>query len=94
MIENIDGFVWVFNGNSGRFAGGVFLDKETAEVWIRKHDLEGVLTKYPVGVGVYDWAIENDFFTPKKDKERSPEFIAKFTTASQEHYHYERDEEE
>ena len=48
-----------------------------------------MLTRYPLDVGVYDWAIENGKFTPKKDKHRTLEFIAGLTTASMDHHHYE-----
>jgi len=54
--------------------------------------LSGVLTAYPVDVGVMDWAIERNFFNVEKAnnavKLKDPEFIASFTTASQEHFHY------
>jgi hypothetical protein len=83
------GSVWVFNGATPGFAGGVFRDKDTALEWIAKYQLTGVLTRYPIDVGVYDWAVENGFFTPKKEKHRSPQFIGSFTTAGQEHYHFE-----
>ena len=51
--------------------------------------LSGVLTLYPVDVGVYEWAIEAGLFSPKKPHEEEPPFIGGFTTASQPHHHYE-----
>jgi len=84
--------VWVFHGASGRFASSVFTSKLKAEEWIKKHNLTGILTEYPLDEGVYDWAIENDFFTVKKDSQRESSFIQAFTTASQEHFHYENGE--
>jgi hypothetical protein len=81
--------IWIFNGSNSRFSSGVFTKKESAESWIKKNKLTGVLTLYPVDTGVYDWAIENGFFVPKKDSEKMPEFIQKFSSASQEHYHFE-----
>jgi hypothetical protein len=49
--------VWIFTGIEGRgFPGGVFLDRETAEEWIRKHRLWGTLTLYAVNVGNYEHA--------------------------------------
>jgi hypothetical protein len=83
------GSVWVFHGAGGRFTSGVFREKATAQEWIAKHTLTGMLTRYPIDVGVYDWAVGNGLFTPKADKQHSPEFIGRFTTASQEHYHFE-----
>lgn len=44
--------VWVFNGG-GDFPAGVFTTRELAEAWIAKHRLVGVLTKYPLDIGVY-----------------------------------------
>jgi len=81
--------VWVFVGVNGRFPSGVFSTKEIAQDWIREHGLSGLLTLYPLDQGVYDWAINNHMFSVKKESERYPEFIQRFTSASQEHYHYE-----
>lgn len=67
--------IWIFHGAKSTFSSGVFTDKEIAENWIKKHKLAGVLTLYPVNEGVYDWAINNKLFTPKKDSERASEFI-------------------
>lgn len=85
-------FVWIFNEVSRRypnFPGGVFLDRTTAEGWIRKYLLSGTLTKYPLNISVYDWAVDTGIYRPKKDSEISSAFIGAFTSASQEHYHYE-----
>ena len=81
--------VWIFNGENGRFSSGVFSSKEKADSWIEDNCLTGVLTLYPVDKGVYDWAIENGHFVPEKVLQKEPSFIQKFTSASQEHYHYE-----
>jgi len=80
--------VWVFNGG-GNFPSGVFSKKEIAEAWIAKHKLSGVLTKYPVDEGVYDWSLANGTFKIKKEEQTQPAFIQRFSSASQEHYHYE-----
>ncbi|GAA4748346.1 DUF7710 domain-containing protein [Flavisolibacter ginsenosidimutans] len=84
MIES----VWVFNGANANFSSGIFLDKSVADNWIKKNNLTGILTLYPLNKGVYDWAIEQGFFSPHTDAHFSPIFIQKFTSASQEHYHY------
>ena len=81
--------IWIFHGAGGRFTSGVFTDKAIAEEWITKNILTGVLTKYPINTSVYDWAISKSFFEPKKEEHKSAKFIQKFTSASQEHYHYE-----
>ena len=81
--------VWVFNGFNSRFPSGIFSDREKAEVWIKSHNLTGVLTLYPLDQGLYEWAIKKEFFIVSKEVEKTPEFVQKFTSASQEHYHYE-----
>jgi hypothetical protein len=81
--------VWVFNGPRSTFPSAIFSRKELADEWIKKNRLTGTLTAYPIDVAVYDWAISKGYFEPKKDEERSPAFIEKFSSGSQEHYHYE-----
>jgi hypothetical protein len=83
--------VWVFNSKSG-FPGGVFSSQEKAEELISSHKLSGMLTSYPVDWFVYDWAIAEGYFTPKSDRQKEPDFIGGFTSASQEHFHYENGE--
>ena len=80
--------VWIFNGPKGRFASGVFTEKNLAEIWIVKNQLTGTLTSYPVDLGVYQWALENGYFVAIKEHEKEPEFIANFSSASQDHFHY------
>jgi len=60
-----------------------------AENWILGNRLSGVLTSYPIDKSVYDWAIDNELFVPTNDTQKSADFIQKFTSASQEHFHYE-----
>jgi len=81
--------VWIFTGQKSQFPSGVFTQRETAERWIQQHALSGTLTAYPVDVGTYDWAVSAGHFTPKRDDQRSTEFIQRFSSATQEHYHYE-----
>ena len=85
-------FVWVFQGNEGRFVSGVFSTRAKAEVWILPNRHEGILTKTPVDICTYEWAVEEGHFTPKKPRHFEPGFIASFSSASQEHYHYWIDE--
>ena len=63
-----------------------------AEAFIHQYCLTGVLTRYPVGISVYDWAIQRELFKPKKPEQFQAGFIQRFTTASQKHYHYDPDE--
>jgi hypothetical protein len=85
--------VWVFNGSSARFPSGVFSDLEAAKGWISRNRLTGVLTAYPMNEGVFDWAIANDCtnLSPAKVqvKASDPNFVGSFTSASQEHFHFE-----
>ena len=81
--------VWVFTGPKAHFPSGVFTQRETAEQWIRQHGLSGTLTAYPLDVGTFDWAVSAGHFTPKRDDQQRAEFIQRFSSASQEHYHYE-----
>jgi len=81
--------IWIFNGPKANFPSGVFSTRDSAEEWIKKHSLSGTLTRYPVDISVYDWAISKTYFKPSKDKQTSADFIARFSSASQEHYHYE-----
>lgn len=85
-------FVWLFNGENGRFASAVFTELHIAEDWIKAYKLTGILTKYPLNVGVYDWALKEELFKVKKEDHQTSLFIGKFTSASQEHYHYENGE--
>jgi len=80
--------VWVFNGDKGRFPSGVFSTRERGEGWIKANRLSGTLTEYPVDISAYDWALENGNFKPKRDDQRSAEFIQNFSDASQAHEHY------
>ena len=83
-------FIYLFHSpEQSRFCRGVFTSVEFAEEWIRINSLTGVLTAYPINKGVYDWAIENGLFYPKWEKHNTPEFKAGFSSAYQEHYHYE-----
>ncbi|MET3493398.1 DUF7710 domain-containing protein [Variovorax boronicumulans] len=81
--------VWIFNGANAKFPSAVFVAREDAFAWIKKLELTGVLTKYPVGISVYDWAIESGNFKVKSEKGSTPEFIANFSSAAQEHVHFE-----
>jgi len=82
-------WVWVFNGDGGRFPGGVFTSREQAEKWIRARGLSGVLTAYPLDEGCFDWALRQQLVTGRAlNRGDDPTFVGSFTTASQEHHHY------
>lgn len=82
--------VWIFHGAGGQFTSGVFSSKERAIEWIEKYGLEGLLTKYPLDQGVFDWAVENGF-TDANQRSSSAATIQKFSSAAMEHYHFEND---
>ncbi len=88
--------IWVFKGVNSQFSGGVFDNLEAAEKWIKENSLTGVLTKYPINQGVFDWAKEKGLINMKpeklEEKKNDPIFVGGFTTASMEHYHYENGE--
>ncbi len=79
-------FVWVFNGG-GTFPSGVFSAREKAEAWIAGNRLSGCLTKYPLDIGAYEWAISEGHFKPKRDDQRTSGFIGRFA-CGHEHFHY------
>jgi hypothetical protein len=81
--------VWVFTGLGSPLPAGVFSTQEKAEGWIAAHRLSGTLSEYPLDVGVYDWALGQGLFTPRGEEQRTPEFIGRFSSASQQHHHYE-----
>ena len=85
--------VWIFHATGARFAGGAFEDFTLAEAWIGQHKLSGVLTAYPRDEGCFDWAIRTDSVGMKKEKldqkKNDPSFIGGFTSAAQDHIHFE-----
>jgi hypothetical protein len=81
--------VWGFVGEGARFPSGIFASIDDAEAWIRQHQLSGLLTQYPVGEGVFDWAVATGRFKPRPDKAITASFIGAFSTAFAEHHHYE-----
>ena len=82
--------VWVFNGTGGQFPGGIFSTRDGAEAWIRARHLTGVLTAYPLDEGCFDWAHRVGAVTGRaRDRGDDPSFVGSFSSAVQEHYHYE-----
>ncbi len=81
--------IWVFNGEGCRFPAGALSSRDIAEREIEAHSMSGILTAYPVDIFVYHWAIRESFFEPSRPDQETPEFMQKFSSASQEHYHYE-----
>lgn len=82
-------WVWLFHGESAFTVSGVFTSREKAESWIRQYGLSGILTRMPMDVSAYAWAVREGVFTPKQPSQESGKFVGGFTSASLEHYHYE-----
>ncbi len=87
--KEVEDSIYIFHGESARYTSAVFSDLDKAEKWISENELTGKLTAYPLNKSAYDWAIENRHFEPKKEHHSSSKFIGGFTSAYQEHYHYE-----
>jgi hypothetical protein len=85
--------VWIFSGVRNHFPSAVFYEKEQAETWIAENGLSGTLTKYPVGISVYDWAVKKGVFVPTTAEHASPDFVANFSSAAQEHFHFEHSDD-
>ena len=53
---------------------------EKAVRWIEKYKISGILSKYPLDISIYDWAITQGLFKPKRDDQKTPGFIQSFST--------------
>ena len=79
--------VYVFHGTGARFAAAVYEAFAEAAADIENHKLSGMLTWYPVGRTVYDHAVEEGLFTPKRVADGK--FVQSFTSAMLDHHHFE-----
>ncbi|MCK0203180.1 hypothetical protein MWN41_09170 [Ornithobacterium rhinotracheale] len=86
-MKEID-YIWIFQGNQAGFPSAVFSTKEKALVWIETNKVSGILTEYPIDISVYEWTIEKDYFTPKKEHQKTPDFISRFSSTSLKHHHF------
>lgn len=80
--------IYIFQGENARLSSAVFSSVAQATAWIEKNSLSGVLTEYIMDYPVYDWAVDQGYFKPKSDLDRSPKFIGRFSSAYQKHWHY------
>lgn len=90
MGASDDRFIFVFHGVDAKFAAGVFESLHDAKRSIATHKMSGMLTRYSMNETAYDYAIRSEFFLPKPTQSES--FVQKFTSASQEHYHFQNGE--
>jgi hypothetical protein len=84
--------VWVYNAEKSMFPCAVFDSKRKAIEWITKNKVSGCLTLYPINKSIYEWAIEEQYFVPKKPEHFEKKYIGSFTSAHLEHFHFEFDE--
>lgn len=89
LRDGIENTIWIFVGDKNGFPSAVFSSKQVAEEWIAANILTGTLTAYPLDTSVYDWAVNNGYFRPIKQHQKTPSFIQNFSSAYLEHYHYE-----
>jgi hypothetical protein len=72
-----------------QFPGGAFSSRERAEAWIAERRLSGMLTAYPLDEGAFDWALRVGAVTGRaRERGNESQFVGGFTSAVQEHYHY------
>lgn len=71
--------VWLFHGDTARFAGGVFASESDGLAWAAEHRLTGILSEYRVGTGCYDLAVQEGRFRPSKPHHGTPGHVAGFS---------------
>ena len=81
-------YMWVVQGSRASFPSAIFSSKEKAVQWIEKYKISGMLSKYPIDISIYDWTIMKGFFKPKRDDQKTPDFIQSFSTVYIEDSHY------
>ncbi len=85
-----DRHIWIFHSARSNFPSAVSSTLGTAERWIQLNKVTGVLTAYPLDEGVFDWALRMDLVSDRvRPRGKDPIFVAGFSSAMQEHYHYE-----
>lgn len=82
-------FIWVFVGDDANLPSAVFSSVAKAEKWIEGHKLSGILTAYPVDIGIYEWAITKGYYKACGERTSTPKFIGRFSSAHLPHFHYE-----
>lgn len=84
-------YIWIFKGSGkAEFPSAVFSTKSNAIKWISENELTGVLTKYPVDIPLFEWALENGCFKPENELQKNAKTVENFNSAYLEHYHFEK----
>lgn len=90
FMENT--YIWIIESPKNRNIIGCFMEKEDAEKYIDLHQLECILTHYPIDISVYDWVIGKQFWQPKNEVQKTGKFIANFSSAYLEHEHFNQED--
>ncbi|MEU4765087.1 hypothetical protein AB0H12_17690 [Actinosynnema sp. NPDC023794] len=69
--------VWVFHGDRGRYASGVFDTLDAGLAWAAERQVTGILAEYAHG-GAYDVAVGEGRFTPTKAHHGTADHVAAF----------------
>lgn len=81
--------VFVFSRDARSAPGGVFTTRAAAERWIRERRLTGTLAAFPLDEGCHDWAMRLGLVTGKAaERGADAAFVASFSSAAQDHFHY------
>lgn len=81
--------LWVFNDEHTHVPSAVFSAIALATSWISTGQVSGTLTRYPIDTGVWDWCVAKGTFRPKRPEQSSSHFIGNFSSAYQQHHHFE-----
>ena len=61
---SLNSAMWIFNGENSKFPSGVFSSLANGIEYIKKYNLSGTITEYPIDMGCYDWAVSLGYFVP------------------------------
>ncbi len=83
--------VWLFTSASNdvvpdaHIPQAAFRTLAAGDRWVRTLKPSGMLTEYPMNIGVFEWATARGVFKPRRDDQRATPFIETFSDASQAH---------
>ncbi|MFG1842844.1 hypothetical protein ACGFH8_30960 [Micromonospora sp. NPDC049175] len=70
--------VWIFHGDSARYASGVSATLDVGLAWAAERHVTGILAEYAIG-GAYDVAVSEGRFTPSKAHHGTSDHVAAFS---------------